>query len=125
MAEGFLRHLVGDRVVSASAGTQPKPVHPLAIQVMREAGVDISRQTSKGVEVVLGQPWDVVITVCDRAKESCPVFPGPSERLHWSFDDPAEAEGSEDERLRIFRQVRDEILARLRTFVGTGKILAG
>ena len=117
MAEGILRHLAGDDVVAASAGTQPKPVHPLAVQVMREAGMDISRQRSKGLESVGGQSWDFVITVCDRAKESCPVFPGETERNHWGFDDPAEAQGSEEQRLRVFRRVRDEILARLRLFV--------
>lgn len=117
MAEGFLRHLAGEGVVSASAGTKPKQIHPLAVRVMHEAGVDISRQSSKGVESVIGQPWDFVITVCDRAKESCPIFPGGADRIHWAFDDPAEAEGSEEQRLRVFRRVRDEILARLRLFV--------
>ena len=117
MAEGILRHLAGDDVVAASAGTQPKPVHPLAVRVMREAEIDISHQRSKGLESVVGEPWDFVITVCDRAKESCPIFPGETERIHWGFDDPAEAEGSEEQRLRVFRRVRDEILARLRLFV--------
>jgi arsenate reductase len=117
MAEGFLRHLAGGDVVSASAGTHPKPVHPLAVQVMREAGVDISHQVSKGLESVASQRWDFVITVCDRARESCPILPGAGERIHWAFDDPAEAEGSEEQRLRVFRRVRDEILARLRLFV--------
>jgi len=117
MAEALLRDLVGESVVSASAGTAPKPVHPLAARVMSELGIDISRQDSKGVDAVLGQPWDFVITVCDRAKESCPIFPGKAEKAHWGFDDPAEAQGSEDDRLRVFRRVRDEILARLRLFV--------
>ena len=116
MAEGFLRHLAGDEVVSASAGTHPKPIHPLAVRAMHEAGVDISRQSSKGLESVVSQPWDFVITVCDRANESCPIFPGDAERIHWSFDDPAEAEGSEDQCFGAFRRVRDEILARLRLF---------
>jgi len=91
MAEALLRHLAGDDVVAASAGTAPKPVHPLAVRVMSELGIDISRQRSKGIDGVVGETWDLVITVCDRAKESCPVFPGATERVHWSFDDPADA----------------------------------
>jgi arsenate reductase len=117
MAEGWLRHLAGDVFVVESAGTEPRDrVHPLAIQVMAEAGVDISGAYPKMLDRFIGQPWDFVITVCDNANESCPVFPGPNERIHWSFSDPAAAEGSEEERLTVFRRVRDEILTRLRLF---------
>jgi arsenate reductase (thioredoxin) len=122
MAEALLRHLAGDDVAAASAGTEPKTLHPLAAHVMSELGIDISRQRSKGLDAVIGQPWDFVITVCDRAKESCPIFPGDAERIHWGFDDPAEAKGTEEERLRVFRRVRDEIQARLRLFVAAHQL---
>jgi len=117
MAEALLRSLAGDRVEAASAGIEPKGLHPLAVKAMREIGIDISRQRSKGLEAVDGTPFRFVITVCDKANESCPVFPGDTERIHWSFEDPAAAEGSEEERLRVFRRVRDELLGRLRLFV--------
>jgi arsenate reductase len=91
MAEGWHRHLGGDRYEALSAGTAPKPVHPLAVRAMREAGVDISGQRSKSVADLPGIPLDTVITVCDRARQSCPVFPGAAATLHRSFDDPAEA----------------------------------
>jgi len=117
MAEGWLRHLAGDRFEVHSAGTQPAPVRPLAIQVMAEAGVDISAQTSKSLDRYLNQPWDYVITVCDDANEVCPVFPGGRYRLHWSFPDPSKASGSPEEQLAVFRQVRDAIRARIEEFV--------
>jgi arsenate reductase (thioredoxin) len=117
MAEALLRHLAGDAVDVASAGIEPKGLHPLAVKAMSDIGIDISRQRSKGLDAVLGQTWDFVITVCDSASESCPIFPGDTERVHWSFEDPAAAEGSEEERLRGFRRVRDELLGRLRLFV--------
>lgn len=116
MAEGLARSLGGDRVRAVSAGTHPKPVHPLAVQVMQEIGVDISEQQSKDVDALANQSFDFVITVCDRAKQQCPVVPGKHERIHWGFDDPADATGSEAERLREFRRVRDEIRQRLRLF---------
>ncbi len=110
MAEGWLRARFGDRIEAFSAGSQPSGyVHPLAIRVMAEAGIDISGGRSKHVGEFLGQPFDTVITVCDPAKEACPVFPGRAERLHRTFDDPAAATGSEAERLAVFRRVRDEI----------------
>ena len=113
MAEGWLRHLAGDRCEALSAGSQPAGfVHPLAVQVMREAGIDISRQKSKSIAGFLppaGEPPDLVVSVCDRAARECPVFPGTVERMHLPFDDPAHAEGSDDERLPVFRRVRDEI----------------
>jgi arsenate reductase len=110
MAEGWLRARFGDRIEAFSAGSNPSGhVHPLAIRVMAEAGIDIGGGRSKHVGEFLGQPFDTVITACDPAKEACPVFPGRAERLHQTFDDPAEATGSEAERLAVFRRVRDEI----------------
>ena len=118
MAEGLLRHLAGNRFEVASAGVAPTRVRPEAITVMREIGVDISPQHSKSVDEFAGQEFDYVITVCDNANEQCPVFPGKTERIHWSFDDPAAAEGDEESRFAVFRRVRDEILDRLRNFTG-------
>jgi arsenate reductase len=109
MAEGLLRHLAGDRFEAHSAGTEATRVRPLAILAMDEIGVDITGQESKILERYLGEPFDYVITVCDDANEACPFFPGAKNRLHWPFEDPARAEGSEEERLAIFRRVRDEI----------------
>ena len=118
MAEGILRNLAGDRYEAFSAGSKPAGyVHPLAIKVMREFGEDISHHRSKSVEEFVGQPFDSVITVCDSAKEACPNFPGAKQRLHWSFDDPAHAQGSEEEQMKVFRRVRDQILNQLREFV--------
>lgn len=117
MAEGLLRHDGGPGYEVFSAGTKPSRVRPEAIQVMRESGLDISGHRSKSVDEFLGQEFDYVITVCDSAKESCPVFPGKTQRIHWSFDDPASAEGDEETRLAVFRRVRDEIRARLRMFI--------
>jgi arsenate reductase (thioredoxin) len=114
MAEGFLRALAGDRFDVASAGTEATRVHPLAIWTMGEVGIDISHHVSKGIDALVDQPWDTVITVCDDANERCPVFPGRATRLHWNFDDPSRVEGTEEERLRVFRRVRDEIADRLR-----------
>jgi arsenate reductase len=117
MAEGLLRHLAGDHFEVHSAGTHPVGVNPLAIEAMRELGINISHHTSKSVDQFLTESFDFVITVCDRAKESCPLFPGQAECIHWSFDDPAAVQGSQEERLRAFRRVRDELLARFRLFV--------
>lgn len=113
MAEGFLRALAGDRFEVASAGTEATRVHPLALRAMREVGVDIRDHTSKTVEKLMEQPWDYVITVCDAANEACPVFPRRSSRLHWCFQDPSQASGPEDERLAVFRRVRDQIQRRI------------
>jgi arsenate reductase (thioredoxin) len=113
MAEGLLRHLAGDRFEVMSAGTEATHVRPQAIKAMAELGVDISRQDSKTLERYLGEPFDYVVTVCDDANEACPVFPGVKNRLHWSFRDPSRAEGSEEERLEVFRAVRDEIRTRI------------
>ena len=125
MAEGLARSLGGHRVRSFSAGTYPKPVHPLAVQVMKEIEVDIGKQQSKDVDALAGEVFDFVITVCDRAKQQCPVVPGTHERIHWGFDDPADATGSEEERLREFRRVRDEIRQRVRLFFSTKGVHVG
>jgi arsenate reductase (thioredoxin) len=119
MAEGFLRRLAGDRFEVASAGTEATRVHPLAVQAMAEVGVDLSQHTSKVVDQFLNQTWDYVITVCDAANEACPVFPNKSNRLHWSFSDPSQATGSEEQRLDIFRTVRDQIKDRLTGWIRT------
>jgi arsenate reductase len=117
MAEGFLRQLAGDRFEVASAGTEATRVHPLAVRAMAEVGIDLGPHSSKTVDTLLGRPWDYVITVCDSANERCPVFPGHTTRLHWSFDDPSQATGSEDERLGTFRRVRDQIQIRLKDWL--------
>ncbi|MCW5849445.1 MAG: arsenate reductase ArsC [Anaerolineae bacterium] len=109
MAEALLRARSGNRFEVYSAGVAPKGVHPLAVQVMAEMGIDISQARSKGVEEFLGQPMDYVITVCDNANETCPVFPGAVTRLHYSFEDPAAVTGDEAARLAVFRRVRDEL----------------
>jgi arsenate reductase len=113
MAEGFLRSLAGDRFEVASAGTEATRVHPLAVRAMAEVGIDIGGHTSKVVDKFVEQPWDYVITVCDDANEACPVFPKKSSRLHWSFQDPSQASGTEDQRFDVFRRVRDQVNARL------------
>jgi arsenate reductase len=117
MAEGLLRKMAGDQFEVFSAGTEKTRVQPLAIEAMREIGIDITSHTSKTLEAFAGEKFDYVITVCDRANESCPIFPGDTQRIHWSFDDPTAAIGSEDEELRAFRTVRDAIQNRLRMFV--------
>ena len=114
MAEGLLRHLAGDRFEVVSAGTEATCVRPEAIEAMAELGVDISAQSSKTLERYLGEPFDHVVTVCDDANEACPVFPRAKRRLHWSLRDPSQAEGSAEERLEVFRTVRDEIQGRIR-----------
>ncbi len=119
MAEGWLRHLAGERATALSAGSRPAGyVHPLAVRAMEEAGVDIAGHRSKSIEEFLGDPPDVVISVCDSAAEECPVFPGRVERRHWPFDDPAHATGTEEERLAVFRRVRDEIRERIAVELG-------
>ena len=118
MAEGFLRSLAGEQFEVLSAGSKPTgEVHPLAIGAMREVGVDISKHISKSFDVFAGQKFDYVITVCDNAREACPNFPGAAKQLHWSFDDPARAQGTDEQKMRVFRQVRDEIRHRIRRFV--------
>ena len=120
MAEGWLRHLAGDRFEVVSAGTHPVGINPYAVKVMEEAGVDISKHVSERVDSYLDQPFHYVITVCDHAQESCPVFPGAATKLHWSFEDPAHATGSYEQKLIIFRKTRDEIASRIRHFLAEG-----
>jgi arsenate reductase (thioredoxin) len=117
MAEGLLRYLGGDKFEVESAGTIASFVRPQAIAAMGEIGIDISGHRSKSLDEFLDSPFDFVITVCDNAAANCPVFPGGGKRLHWSFDDPAEAQGNEDEVLQAFRRVRDEIRAELLAFI--------
>jgi len=120
MAEGLLRHLAAERFEVASAGVAPGHVRPEAVEVMRELGIDISSHRSKSVDEFIAQEFDYVITVCDNANEQCPVFPGRTKRIHWSFDDPAAAQGDESARLGFFRRVRDEISERLEEFIRSG-----
>ena len=116
MAEGLVRHDAGDRFEVESAGTKPGHVRPEAIAAMREIGIDISSHRSKHVDEFQNQSFDYVLTVCDNAKETCPIYPGQTNRIHHSFEDPAAVQGSEDERLAAFRRVRDQIREYLRTF---------
>jgi arsenate reductase (thioredoxin) len=125
MAEALLRRLGGDRFQVASAGTQARGVNPLATRAMAEIGVDLRGHTSKTLDRFLGERWDYVITVCDSANESCPIFPGASTRLHWSFEDPSAATGSEKQRLAVFRRVRDEIKTRIETWLPQRSALPG
>ena len=117
MAEGLVRHDAGERFEVASAGTKPGGLNPLAVRAMAELGIDISRHRSKSVDEFLGERFDYAITVCDSARETCPILPGVAEKIHWSFDDPAAAVGKDDEKLAEFRRVRDELRAKLREFV--------
>lgn len=120
MAEGLLRARGAARYAVSSAGTHPRSVHPLAIRVMREIGMDISEAAgyhAKGLDEFVGQPFDLVVTVCDEAAEACPFFPGARRQVHWGFPDPSAATGTEAERLVAFRAVRDAIAARIEAFV--------
>lgn len=122
MAEGFLRHMAGDRYEALSAGTDPKTLNPFAVQVMREAAIDISAQHSKGVGEFLGKPIQYVVTVCSNAKEKCPIFPATFKVIHWDLEDPADAGGSDHEKLAVFRKVRDEIRARIEREFGAQEV---
>jgi arsenate reductase len=113
MAEGILRHLAGDRFEVFSAGTKPSVVNPNAIIAMREIGVDISHHHSKHVNECFGKPFDTVITVCDNARETCPILPGNAKQIHWSFEDPAAVEGTPEQKLAAFRKIRDQIRFRI------------
>lgn len=119
MAEAFLRRYAGDVLEPHSAGLEPKGLNPLAVQVMKEVGIDISHQQSKGIEIYLGKRlFQYLITVCDDADQNCPtVWPGVNTRLHWSFEDPAKFEGTEEEKLAKFREVRNLIEQRIKTWV--------
>ena len=124
MAEALARQRSGGRVEAFSAGTDPKGVHPLTLRALADVGVDASRQTSKHLRTFSKEKFDYVITVCDRAQESCPVWPGAKERIHWSFEDPAEVQGSDAEKLRAFTNVRNAIANRIRLFLDVLKIEA-
>ena len=115
MAEGLLRSLGGDRFEAHSAGTEATGVRPLAIAAMAEVGVDISGQTSKTLDPYVAQRFDYVVTVCDDANESCPIFPNAAHRLHWSLPDPSKATGTEEQKLAAYRTVRDELKSRIQT----------
>ncbi|GMV48542.1 arsenate reductase ArsC [Nitrospirales bacterium NOB] len=121
MAEGWLRRLAGDRFEVFSAGTQPVGLNPGAVAAMAEVGIDVSQQRSKHVSEFRSQTFDHVITVCDRAKESCPVWPGTTHVLHWSFDDPAASTDSPESSRALFRRVRDEIGDRIKRFLDTSE----
>ena len=116
MGEGLFRAEGGDDLEVFSAGTKPSSVRQEAIAVMKEIRIDISRHRSKSVDEFVGQPFDYVVTVCDNARDTCPVFPAGSERIHWSFEDPAAIEGTEQKRLEGFRRTRDLIHERVKTF---------
>lgn len=115
MAEGLLRSMAGDRFEAESAGTHPAGLNPMAITAMQEIGIEVRHHRSKHVEEFVGQSFTYVITVCDRAKESCPVFPPAFKILHWSFEDPAAM--PLENRVEAFRRVRDEIAERIRQFL--------
>jgi arsenate reductase len=119
MAEAFLRKYAGDRFEAHSAGLEPKGVNPFTIQAMQEVGIDISDQTSKGVDTYLGKVlFQYLITVCDDADKNCPtVWPGVNQRMHWSFEDPAAFEGTDDEKLAKFREIRDRIDERIQAWL--------
>ena len=116
MAEALLRHHGGGRFEVYSAGTIPKGINPLTLRVLADAGIDASGARSKSVDEFLGQSFDYVVTVCDQARQVCPVFPGVHESLHWGYEDPAEATGTEEERLAVFRRVLIQIGERVRQF---------
>ena len=116
MAEGFLKHYKKDWEIY-SAGTQPVGLNPIAVGVMSEKGIDISGYKSKHIDLFSNMKFDYVITVCDNAKESCPVFPGNAEYIHWSLKDPAAAEGTKEEKLNAFRKIRDEINNKVLGFI--------
>jgi arsenate reductase len=117
MAEGWLRYYAGAHAEVFSAGTNPAGLNPMAVAVMRESGIDISGQRPKHVDELAKEDFLFAITVCDAVRQECPAFPGALYQLQWSFDDPAEATGSEEEILAVFRRVRDEIAEQVRTFV--------
>jgi arsenate reductase len=115
MAEALLRSAAGDRFEAHSAGTEATRVRPLAIEAMNELGIDISTQTSKTLDPYVDQRFDYVITVCDDANESCPIFPNATHRVHWSLPDPSKATGTEEQQLAVYRQVREELRTRIAT----------
>ncbi len=116
MAEALLRQHGGGRFEVFSAGTEPKGINPLTLRVLADAGIDASGARSKSVNEFLGQSFDYVVTVCDQARQSCPIFPGVHESLHWGYEDPAEATGTEEERLAVFRRVFIQMAERVKQF---------
>ena len=121
MAEALLRHRGGDDFEVHSAGTEPKGINPLTLRALSEIGIDASWARSKSVTEFLGQPFDYVVTVCDQARQSCPVFPGVHESLHWDNEDPAAALGTDDQRMTVFRQVLARIDDRIFLFIPLGR----
>jgi arsenate reductase len=119
MAEGMLRAWAGDRFEVHSGGTEATRVRPEAITVMAELGIDIGAHTSKTIEAFMGQAWDFLIPVCEEACEACPYVPGARTVLRWSFDDPSAATGTDEQRLAVFRRVRDEMATKIREFIAT------
>jgi arsenate reductase len=117
MAEGILRHMASDRFDVFSAGAHPSGVNPLAIKILKEEGIDISKQTSNSIDQFKEQNFDYVITVCDRAKQTCPVFPGKYKKIHWSLEDPGLVQGTEEEKLRAFRETREKLRERIQGFL--------
>ena len=117
MAEGLLRHLAGDKFEVFSAGVRPTQLNPLAIKVMSEIGIDISKQKSKSIKEFFGQQFDYVITVCDNAKQTCPAFPGKYGKIHWKLEDPAEVQGSEEDKTKFFREIRNKIDNKIKKFL--------
>jgi arsenate reductase len=109
MAEGFMRNMAGDKFQVVSAGVEPTQVNPYAIKAMAEVDIDISSHKSKSVNEFLNQKFDYVITVCNHARQVCPVFPGQNQDIHWDIEDPANFKGSEQDKIKFFRKIRDEI----------------
>lgn len=122
MAEGLLRHMAGDKVQVFSAGVHPSFLHPMAVKVMAEIGIDISSHSSKSVGEFIDQSFDYVVTLCDHARQSCPLFPGKHRKIHWNVLDPAIALGNEEERLKVFRKIRDVISLNCQNFVKMEKL---
>jgi arsenate reductase len=116
LAEALMNHLAGDKIKASSAGTKPAFVHPLALKVLQELGIDTSPLRSKGLDEFGGQEFDYAITLCADAEQACPVFFGKTKKAHIGFEDPTKYSGSEEERLAVFRRVRDEIKERLSAF---------
>ncbi|MFN7170533.1 MAG: arsenate reductase ArsC [Candidatus Omnitrophota bacterium] len=117
MAEGFLRHLANNKFEVFSAGINPTQVNPLAIKVMSEIGIDISMQKSKSIMEFINRQFDYVITVCDNTKQTCPIFPGKYQKIHWNLEDPAQAQGTEEEKLKVFRKIRDRLKKNILDFL--------
>jgi arsenate reductase len=125
IAQALLQQAGGDDFEVESAGTEPKGVNPYTVRVLAESGIDWSKAPSKQLAPFIDQPWDYVITVCDRARQACPVFPGRPDTLHWGLEDPAEVQGTDEEKLAAFRRTRVEVATRLRPFINLARRAAG